>query len=166
MSQPAAHPLSQEVLHWNDVMTLRYQQFLESVTALDLEASTRHLGVFSRLLRHSLTFNQKHLIGLISDDSEQLNLLRADHMILGRTLDLVSEATGELEQIHNEDKSASRSALVERLDILVRINNILKRHHQRQQTLLIPILENSIDEDRGEKLAEELSTLMQPLKVH
>lgn len=175
MTEQPEHPLVAEIQHWNDVIAMRYRQLLEAATALDLNTVDRHLAVVRRLQHHSQQFSDQHLLTLLTDPAggsadstpeDQTRLLRADHMILSRTLEMVADAAAELEQIKGNDRSALRSALVERLDLFVRFDNILSKHHQRQLELIAPVVEDIMSEQEGRRLATELGDLMQPLKLH
>ena len=161
MSQDIAHPLSQEYDHWHEVTRLRYQQFLQSVTALELNDAERHLRVFSKLLRAILEFSDFRLRELLDDSDLSLELVRADHLILGKTLVMVEDALSDLQKIENLQPEQLRSALVERLDLLVRLNNILNKHQIRQVELLFPLFEAKLPGEEATSLASKMNEVMQ-----
>lgn len=170
MLEEPGHPLTQELLHWSDILSLRYRQLLEAITALDLDSCRRHLSVVRRLHGADQQFVEQHLIDLVggTEDGQdnEVRLFKADHLILSRTLALVETAVGELEDRHRRDPGSARTALVERLDVLVRFDNILKRHQQRREELLIPAVESALDADEGKRVAAALRGVMQPLRLH
>lgn len=161
MDDASERELPAELDHWYRVAALRYRQFLESVTALELVAARRHLDLFGRLLEGTLTASESGLeeIGPDPSDAEDAKLVRTDYMILRRSLNRVAEALNQLEEVDTHG-SALRTALVDRLDTFVRADNILARHHDRVETYLLPLLESQLDESRGREIASTLSTRM------
>ena len=161
MSQDITHPLSQEYDHWHEVTSLRYQQFLQSVTALEISEAERHLRVFSKLLRAILQFSDFRLRELLDDADRSLELVKADHLILSKTLMMVEDALSDLQKIENLQPDKLRSALVDRLDLLVRLNNILNKHQIRQVELLFPLFEAKLHTEEATSLASEMTEVMQ-----
>jgi len=135
-------PLRDELEHWNEVTSLRYLQCLESVTALALEDADRHLAMFSAMLEANMQFINQQLDNIhqknpaTQEEAEGIRMIRADHMILGRTCKMAQQALQELTEFN--DESTLRSEMVQRLDIFVRLNNILRQHQLRQHDSLFP----------------------------
>ena len=161
MNDTSDRELPAELDHWYRVAALRYRQFLESVTALELVAARRHLDLFARLLEGTLAASESGLeeIGPDPSDVEDAKLVRTDYMRLRRSLNRVVEALNQLEELGTQG-SALRTALVDRLDTFVRTDNILARHHDRVETYLLPLLDSKLDSSRGREIARTLSTLM------
>jgi len=170
MDEDPGHPLTRELLHWSDILSLRYRQLLEAITALDLDSCRRHLSIVRRLHSADQQFVEQHLIELVGESGEspdtEVKLFKADHLILSRTLALVETAISEIEDRQRRDPGSVRTALVERLDVLVRFDNILKRHQQRREELLIPAVESALDPNEGKRVADALRGVMQPLRLH
>nr|MBX2869979.1 hypothetical protein [Acidiferrobacterales bacterium] len=104
-------PLRDELEHWNEVTSMRYQQFLEAVTALELEDANRHLSLFASMLDSNMSFINQRLDDIKKDttkgESDGIKMIRADHMILGRTCKMVEEAL--LQLINLADPATLRS---------------------------------------------------------
>jgi len=166
MSEQPPNPLICEIVHWQEVTLLRYQQFLESATALDLITARRHIQIYSKLLTANLEFYGERLDEYQDLGGDSIQLVRADHLILRRTLDLVSKAIDELEEIAHSNPASLRTGLVERLDVLVRMRNILINHQDRQRGLLIPLFENEADPEKSQKLADGLTEAMQRARAN
>ncbi len=162
MSEVNDNPLPAELEHWYGVCELRYHQFLEAITALDLPASRRHFELFSRLLLGTLEAGESAMAeaGPGAGDDEDRELVRTDFMILRRSLPGLGEALEQLQQVQDE-QGGLRSAMVDRLDLFVRMSNILARHHDRVELGLFPLLDESLDRGRSRAMAEALSASMQ-----
>ena len=161
MPQDISHPLAHEYNHWHDVTSLRYNQFLQTITALKLVDAERHLKVFSTLLRNILEFSDRHLRELINESDQSFELIKADHLILTKTLIMVEDGLADLQKIEKHQPKKLRAALVDRLDLMVRLNNILNKHQIRQVDLLFPLFEEKLQRQKGTSLAEELTEVMQ-----
>ncbi len=165
-----ATPLRDELEHWNEVTSLRYVQCLESVTALAFEDADRHLGLFSTLLEASMQFINQQLDAIHQqsdsdkDEAEGIRMIRADHMILGRTSKMAQQALQEL--INMDDDSVLRSEMVSRLDIFVRLNNILRQHQLRQHDSLFPLFAEKLAPEDEKQLASKLTSAMQGSNLH
>ncbi len=162
MSEPREHPLPAELDHWYSVAGHRYHQFLEAVTALDLGAARRHLGLFSRLLLGTLEVSESGFeeVSREQGGEEDGELVRTDFMILRRSLTGLNEALDQLDAAGGGEGSL-RSAMVDRLDTFVRTANILARHHDRVESILIPLLERRLSHERSREMAEALNASMQ-----
>lgn len=162
MNDVIDNPLAAELGHWYGVCELRYHQFLEAVTALDLAASARHLDLFNRLLNGTLDIGESAMdeVGRVAGGDEDSELVRTDFMILRRSLPGLGEALDQLRRVA-EEQGPLRGAMVDRLDIFVRVANILARHHDRVEMTLFPLLEQNLDHARGRAMADELSASMQ-----
>ena len=161
MSQEINHPLNHEYDHWHEVICLRYNHFLQAITALELEDAERHLKIFSNLLRNILDFSDHHLSKLIDDSDHAFELLKADHLILTKTLVMVEDGLAELKNVEREQRKKLRSALVDRLDLLVRLNNILNKHQIRQVELMFPLIEQIVQGEKAHSLTKEMTEVMQ-----
>ncbi|MBX2885538.1 MAG: hypothetical protein KTR32_36625, partial [Granulosicoccus sp.] len=161
-------PLRDELEHWNEVTSMRYQQFLEAVTALELEDANRHLTLFASMLDSNMSFITQRLDDIkndtTKDEPDGIKMIRADHMILGRTCKMVEEAL--LQLINLADPATLRSEMVLRLDIFVRLNNILRQHQLRQHDSLFPLLELAIDTEKERSLTDLLTKAMQRSRPH
>ena len=161
MDNSGDHPLNREILHWNDVIMLRYRQFLLSVTALDVQDANHHLSLFASLLHSYLDFIMRIDIPAFGEnggDSELRQLFAANHAILRRSLRLAQQS---LEQIAAGQPGKTREILVDQLDCLIRLANILSRHRERNEDTLFPILAEAVAKPKAEQLAAELSKKMQ-----
>jgi len=148
---------------------MRYLQCLEAITALQLEDAKRHLELFSAMLTSSMQFVDQRLDELIdveNGESEAIRMIRADHMILGRTTRLADEALSELELIADNHPNNLRSEMVQRLDIFVRLNNILRQHQLREHESLFPLFALNLDDDKGQELADLFTRSMQRARPH
>ncbi len=165
---PKPSPLRDELEHWNEVTSMRYQQCLESITALELQDAERHLALFSTMLESSMQFIDQRLDDIKSDtsgdESEGIKMIRADHLILGRTCKMAQQALQELTQ--QQDTTILRSEMVQRLDIFVRLNNILRQHQLRQHESLFPLLELAMDAEKEQSLADLFIRAMQRSRPH
>ncbi|MGI9318190.1 MAG: hypothetical protein ACR2QW_12745 [bacterium] len=161
MSHPVIHPLNSEYDHWHEVTGLRYQQFLQSITALELDDAERHLQLFSKLLRSSIDFSDERLKELLEKTDQSFEMVKADHLILIRTMTLVENALVELQKIESISPTTLRAELVSRLDLLVRLSNILNKHQLRQIELLFPLFEAKISTAEANTLAVKLTEAMQ-----
>ncbi len=162
MNEVSDHPLAVALDHWYGVCELRYHQLLEALTALDLPATGRHLDLFNRLLLGTLEIGESAMAEADASKSEEEDqeVVRTDFMILRRSLQGLGESLDQLRQIE-KDEGPLRSAMVDRLDIFVRVANILARHHDRVESNLFPLLEANLDMDRGREMADALSASMQ-----
>lgn len=161
MHQETFHPLNSEYKHWHAVTSLRYRQFLESITALELDDAKRHLKVFSKLLKAIVNFSVVRLDDLMQGSDQSFELVKADHLILSKTLDLVDNALADLKTINDNNPDALRTELVDRLDVMVRLNNILSKHQLRQIELLFPLFEAKLNEQEANSLANQMTEAMQ-----
>jgi hypothetical protein len=161
MHRETTHPLNREYKHWHAVTSLRYQQFLESITALELDDAERHLQVFSKLLKAIVNFSDVRLDDLMQGSDQSFELVKADHLILSKTLDLVDNALVDLKTINDNNPGALRTELVDRLDVMVRLNNILSKHQLRQIELLFPLFEAKLNEQEAGSLANQMTEAMQ-----
>jgi len=160
MSGSPLNPLIAELGHWHDVSRLRYQQFLEAITALKLVDAERHLTLFAGMVVASTKFSEDQLQQLEHNDQASQTVVKADHQILRRTLELVQAALLELTQLSPEHEDRLRSALVERLDIFVRMQNILVNHQQRLQDTLLDLLDKNVNPAQSQQLADRLTEVM------
>ena len=160
MAEQPINPLMTELTHWHDVARLRYRQFLEAVTALELTDAERHLALFARLLSATMEFSADRLQLLDNDQNNAQQIIKADQMILRRTLDLVTTAVAELIEHSRNKENRLRSALVDRLDVMVRMQNILINHQQRQQETIIAQFPAHADPAMSQKLADQLNAVM------
>jgi len=154
------NPLITELGHWHDVTRLRYQQFLEAITALNLAEAERHLTLYANMVLATTEFSADQLRQLEHNDKASQTVVKADHQILRRTLELVQTGLAELIQLSQEHKERLRSALVERLDIFVRMQNILVNHQQRLQLTLLDLLDKSVNPVQSQQLADRLTEVM------
>ncbi len=161
MHQEITHPLSNEYNHWHEVTGIRYHQFLQSITALELEDAERHLRVFSKLLKAIISFSEVRLEELVPGSDQSFELVRTDHLILGKTLDLVDNALTDLKTINDKNPASLRAELVNRLDVMVRLNNILNKHQLRQIELLFPLFEARLNKQKANFLADQMTEMMQ-----
>lgn len=161
MSEKTTYPLNNEYTHWHNVTSLRYQQFLQSLTALELDDAQRHLILFSNLLNTSIRFSDQRIEELLDETDESTQMVMADHLILTRTLALAERSLTELQQLEQVQPSSLRAQLVNRLDIFVRLNNILTRHHLRQIDSLFPLFEAKLSELEAVSLACNYTEAMQ-----
>ncbi|MEJ2178456.1 MAG: hypothetical protein P8Y12_11030 [Gammaproteobacteria bacterium] len=161
MHRETAHPLNSEYEHWHAVTSLRYQQFLESITALELDDAERHLHVFSKLLKAIVNFSDIRLDDLMQGSDQSFELVKADHLIISRTLNLVDNALANLKTISEKNPETLRTELVYRLDVMVRLNNILSKHQLRQIELLFPLFEAKLNQQEANSLANQMTETMQ-----
>ena len=161
MPQDISHPLKHEYDHWHGVTSLRYNQFLQAITALELDDAARHLSVFSTLLRNILDFSDRRLHELIDESDQSYELIKADLLILTKTLVKVEDGVADLQKIEKCQPNDLRAELVDRLDLLVRLNNILNKHQIRQVELLFPLFEKKVLGQRATSLANEMTQVMQ-----
>ncbi len=164
MTENLLHPLCDEIDHWNSVIELRYRQFLEATTGLVIDQAERHIQIFSTLLETHIQFSDNQLLSLGDHRDESIQMIKADHLILRRTVALVRQSLSELEQINREAVTSARSALVDRLDQFVRLKNILKHHTERTRTSLFPLIVSKVDRDTGQQLADQLKQNLQEAK--
>ncbi len=162
MDDHREHPLPLELDHWYGVTGLRYRQFLEALTALDLISARRHLDLFSRLLLGTLEASEWAFAEAGPDprDDEDAELVRVDFMILRRSLQGLDDALDQLDRVARE-QGPLRGAMVDLLDTFVRVDNIFARHHDRVQASLLPCLEAQLNRERSRVMAARLSASMQ-----
>ena len=165
MADHGEHPLPRELDHWYGVTGLRYRQFLEALTALELLKARRHLEFFSRLLLGTLEASEWAFAesGLDPQGDEDAELVRIDFMILRRSLQGLEESLDQLEDLEEEAPGPGplRSAMVDQLDTYVRVANVFARHHDRVRMTLLPCLEAQLNRERSRIMAERLSASMQ-----
>ena len=161
MNDTTDRELPAELDHWYRVAALRYHQALESLTALELNATRRHLELFSNLLLGTLTASESGFeeIGPHASGDEEAEMVRTDFMILRRSLPRLTAALGQLESVER-DGGSLRSAMVDQLDTFVRTANVLARHHDRMEATVLPLLEQHLDASRSREIARDLSTRM------
>ncbi len=162
MDDHRKHPLPLELDHWYGVTGLRYHQFLEALTALDLVSARRHLDFFSRLLLGTLKASEWAFAEACPDprDDEDNELVQVDFMILRRSLQRLDDALDELDQTAQE-QGPLRGAMVDQLDTFVRVANIFARHHDRVRATLLPCLDAQLNRERSRVMAKKLSANMQ-----
>ncbi len=164
MTDSLSHPLSAEFDHWNDVISLRYHQFLVALTDLKLATARQHLKIFDSLLNAFAEESDSTLGNINIEDPDALQMVRADHLILGRSAASVSELLNELESLaasSNASPAQMRAHMVDRLDGFIRLYNILGRHQQRKRETVFPLYAAQIDHDSARKFANALTKRMQ-----
>ena len=169
MSDYLAYPLCRETDHWNSVIALRCHDLLVAVTALEFENARRHL----MLLRALLSSFSEIAIALLDElqdvDADAIKILRADHLILGKTANNAEQLLDQLETLQRDTNTSTaqlRSQMVHRLDGFIRLNNILDRHQQRQQQTIFPQYINQFDIAKSQHHADILTTRMKQAMPH
>ncbi len=167
MSQLARHPLPAGLNHWYGVSMLRYQQFLEALTALDLMMARHHLALFSKVLEGVLEVTESILEETDTGnlEEEDIEWIRTDFMTLRRILQGPWDALDHLESVQQENGPMC-SIMVEWLDVCVRVTNLLSRHHSRVELTLQPHLEAHMSRERSMAMAEALHDSMQRAQPH
>ncbi|MEM7193468.1 MAG: hypothetical protein AAF402_00870 [Pseudomonadota bacterium] len=154
--------LQDTVSHWQEVLDIRFRQFLEQATALNLEEAERHLLVFSSLLTVRLDIQQGHLQTL--DDGEPIQLIEADHAILRN---LTARTRHSLDRISAADHP--RSELINHLNTFTKLMNVLRNHDLR----IVDAVYGNIDQvltkkanlDHADRMNEAMLNAMNP-QVH
>ena len=169
MSEQLEHPLCNELDHWSNVIRLRYRDFMIALTALELDAAQRHLSMFSILLSTMSEQSAVFLRQLKTAEGDDIRMLRADDLILKRSSDKAAELLIQLQTLASASGNPERQLrgqLVDRLDGFVRVDNILARHHQRQQETLYPLYSEQFNAAVATQHADDLSGRMHQATPH
>ena len=153
MEEYSPSNLTEAVSHWHDVLEIRYRHFLQAITDLNFPDSRRHLEVFANLLTTRVDFQDKHLATL--DDGKPIQLIEADHMILRNLLGKVQSALVEIEK-----SSEPRAALIDHLNILVKLMNVLQHHDTRVNESLYTQVEEVLTKEASGSQARQMHEAM------
>ena len=130
----------------------QYQDFLESLTALELEQAFACWQRFRNSLSKHIEFEETHVEPLTEAwEASTLTLIRADHSILKRLLPRLHQAFETI-----AGAPAPRSELVRQLDEFIKLRNVLQHHDLRENEHLYPLLEKQLTAERLRELAQAM----------
>ena len=147
--------LSAANMRWHQQLDSRYQHFLESLTALEMDTAATHWMVFKTSLTTHIDFEQSSIEPLAIDWTDNtLRLIQSDHLILHRLLPKLDKA---LHDITLSDKP--RTTLVSQLDSFIKMRNVLKHHDVREMEQFYPQLDQQVDSAQIHALVEQMDDL-------
>lgn len=139
--------------HWHKALDDHYFEFLQSLTELKLDLANSHWQNYRLSLKLHIEFEEKHIEPLAIDWPENtLKLIQADHLILKRLAPKIDSALTNI-----QNANSPRAALVEALDIFIKMRNVLQHHDYREVEQLYPIIEKQLDSDQIHSLSEKMN---------
>lgn len=137
---------------WHSLLDLTYQEFLESLTALQWPPAVAQWQFFKQSLSSHIDFEQTNIEPLARDwESNTLKLIQSDHLILNRLLPKLDAAFTLIQQA-----DSSRAELVQQLDGFIKMRNVLTHHDLREMEYLYPLLDAQLDKAMLQALAERM----------
>jgi len=145
-------PLSDANQRWHHFLDNGYQQFLESLTALELADARQQWQQFKQSLSAHIAFEQEHIEPLAQDWEDNIHkLVQSDHLILDRLMPRLDKALSAIAQ-----STQPRSELVRSLDSFIKMRNVLVHHDLREMEQLYPVLDQQLDKSQASKLAQAM----------
>lgn len=147
---------------WHDVLTLGYQDFLETLTTLEFPLATQQWAAFRHTLSTHIDFEQTHIepLASLAGDGEDntLKLIQSDHLILMRLIPKLDQA---LDEIRHAKKP--RRLLVNKLGDFIKMRNVLEHHDLRENEALYPLLDKQLEQAQRETLAQKMDDAREAL---
>lgn len=151
--------LSNANKRWHARLDSGYQSLLENLTALELERAGALCQAFQHDLISHIAFERAHIEPLTKKwENNTLKLIQSDHLILERLLPKLEQAISEIKAAQQP-----RSVLVKKLDIFIKMRNVLEHHDLREMEVLYPLLDQQLDRKLCAKLAKEMDDASEAL---
>ena len=145
---------------WHRLLDKQYQEFLESLTALEFERAFDRWLAFRKSLSTHIEFEEIHIEPLTEAWEENtLTLIRADHMILKRLLPRLHQAFEAIAAA-----PTPRAELVRQLDGFIKLRNVLEHHDLRENEMLYSQLDKALDQSALNNLAGQMDTALEKLR--
>ena len=139
--------------HWHKALDNHYFEFLQTLTELKLDLANAHWQNYKLCLKSHIEFEENFIEPLDLDWPENtLKFIQSDHLILNRITPKIDSALNKI-----QIASAPRAALVEALDIFIKMRNVLQHHDIREIEQLYPLIERQLDKDKCHSLAEKMN---------